>query len=583
MNKDKRKLNTNQSSQVTTKKKRNEIDQTVMSIENLSNEIFYEIFDYLDGCNIYQIFANLNSRFEKLLNSSSLLFKIKIRPTLKERFIKNYKEIILFHKNQILSIHFSSVVYHQMISLLNIDCSFNRLESLVFDSIQPFILTPLLSKLIHLPRFFSLTIDTQKTLHNLIHVYRLIFDLPKLQYLRLFAMETNDTSITVSLPININNQFSTIKHLVIDHPCAFNELFSIISYTPQITRLSFIHKAYSTFKTDIISPIILSNLTHLSIYGDHLQFDKVQMFITKIDAKLKVLSVKSLAKDITYLNANCWKELIMNNFPQLEEFHLTFLIFLESIHRTSLYINKLNTFNSLFWIERQWLLQAEISLDTIIYSIHPFKKRWYEYQSQDQMIHPSNELLKSMRILFTIIPYYDNMKPLKQIISHISNVADIYHLEIDEEIYTDTLMEILVLLPELDSLKISSLLYSNPIYINGKDSNVLCLLTSLNQITKVYLMKMTKMEEIDFLIELCPQMIYLKVEFLHHINIQLFVRVILTKINMKFNHKLRLLCARVKAVDNDIIEKLNSMINSENLLTDYTIKRITDDIYLQWK
>ncbi|CAF3941168.1 unnamed protein product [Rotaria sp. Silwood1] len=237
------------------------------------------------------------------------------------------------------------------------------------------------------------------------------------------------------------------------------------------------------------------------------------MFITKIDAKLKVLSVKSLAKDITYLNANCWKELIMNNFPRLEEFHLTFLIFLESIHRTSLYINKLNTFNSLFWIERQWLLQAEISLDTIIYSIHPFKKRWYEYQSQDQTIHPSNELLKSMRILFTIIPYYDNMKPLKQIISHISNVADIYHLEIDEEIYTDTLMEILVLLPELDSLKISSLLYSNPIYINGKDSNVLCLLTSLNQITKVYLMKMTKMEEIDFLIELCPQMIYLKVEF----------------------------------------------------------------------
>ncbi|CAF2860123.1 unnamed protein product [Rotaria sp. Silwood2] len=394
-------------------------------------------------------------------------------------------------------------------------------------------------------------------------------------------MEPNDTNVTVSLPININNQFSTIKHLVIDHPCALNELFSIISYTPQITRLSFIHKGYSTFKTDMISPIMLSNLTHLSIYGDHLQFDKVQMFITKIDAKLKVLSVKSLAKDINYLNADCWKELIMKNFPQLEKFHLIFSIFLESTRKTPLYINKLNTFNSLFWIDRQWLLQAEISLDIIIYSIHPYK--WYEYQSQDQIIDPSNKFLKSMRVLFTIIPYYDDMKPLKQIISHISTVADIYHLEINEEIFTDTLMEILVLLPELDSLQISSLLYSNPIYMNNKDINVLSLLSSQNQITKVYLKKITKMEEIDFLIELCPRMTYLKVEFLHHINIQLFVRVILTKINMKFNHQLRLLCSCVKVADNDIIEKLNRMINAENLLTDYTIKRIVDDIYLQWK
>ena len=34
------------------------------SIENFSNEIFYEIFDYLDGCRLYQAFANLNFRFQ---------------------------------------------------------------------------------------------------------------------------------------------------------------------------------------------------------------------------------------------------------------------------------------------------------------------------------------------------------------------------------------------------------------------------------------------------------------------------------------------------------------------------------------
>ena len=36
-------------------------------IENFSNEIFYEIFDYLDGYDIYKAFSNLNNRFENLL------------------------------------------------------------------------------------------------------------------------------------------------------------------------------------------------------------------------------------------------------------------------------------------------------------------------------------------------------------------------------------------------------------------------------------------------------------------------------------------------------------------------------------
>ena len=53
------------------------MDQSIASIENLSNEIFYEIFDYFDGCDIYQAFSNLNYRFQQLIHSPSLLFKIE--------------------------------------------------------------------------------------------------------------------------------------------------------------------------------------------------------------------------------------------------------------------------------------------------------------------------------------------------------------------------------------------------------------------------------------------------------------------------------------------------------------------------
>jgi hypothetical protein len=172
-------------------------------------------------------------------------------------------------------------------------------------------------------------------------------------------MDPKHIGLTISLPMNINKQFSNIKYLIIDHPCSFKELFSIISYTSQIIRLSFIHKIYSTLENEIISPMILSNLTDICIYGNDITFNEFEMFIRKIYSKLKCLSLTSFAKDLNYLNADRWKELILEYFPQLEKFNLTF-----DVYGTS------NRFNSSFWIERQWLLEAKIQLDMII---HPYK------------------------------------------------------------------------------------------------------------------------------------------------------------------------------------------------------------------
>ena len=199
------------------------------------------------------------------------------------------------------------------------------------------------------------------------------------------------------------------------------------------------------------------------------------------------------------------------------------------------------------------------------------------------MMNSLNELSKSMRVVLTIIPYSHDFNPLKQAISHISIVSEISHFEIVEEVSTNILMKILVLLRDIESLQISSLIYSNPLLMTEKDIKVLSSFTYKNAIRKVYLKNMTKMAEIYFLIKLCPRMIYLKVDFLHQMNFELFVRLILMKINIESNHQLRLLCFHVTPADDQIIIKLNNMIHFEKLLTDYTIKRTGDDIYLQWK
>ncbi|CAF4438372.1 unnamed protein product, partial [Adineta steineri] len=88
------------------KKFRNENHRSANYIENMSNEFFFEIFDYLDGCEIYEAFSNLNSRFQQLLHCSTLLYKIKLDvSTSEEIFKKNYSQIIDHHQPQILSIH----------------------------------------------------------------------------------------------------------------------------------------------------------------------------------------------------------------------------------------------------------------------------------------------------------------------------------------------------------------------------------------------------------------------------------------------------------------------------------------------
>ncbi|CAF4388605.1 unnamed protein product, partial [Rotaria sordida] len=76
----KRTLSFNPLSEENTKKLRSELlnELRISSIENLSNELFNEIFDYLDGIDIYLAFSNLNHRFQQLLTSSSILYKIEL-------------------------------------------------------------------------------------------------------------------------------------------------------------------------------------------------------------------------------------------------------------------------------------------------------------------------------------------------------------------------------------------------------------------------------------------------------------------------------------------------------------------------
>ncbi|CAF4272690.1 unnamed protein product [Adineta steineri] len=62
MNQIKRQLSIDDSSEEV-KKRKCIHRKTITYIENLANELFHEIFDYFDGCELYNTFSNLNIHF----------------------------------------------------------------------------------------------------------------------------------------------------------------------------------------------------------------------------------------------------------------------------------------------------------------------------------------------------------------------------------------------------------------------------------------------------------------------------------------------------------------------------------------
>ena len=211
------------------------------------------------------------------------------------------------------------------------------------------------------------------------------------------------------------------------------------------------------------------------------------------------------------------------------------------------------------------------------------RKRWYEY-TQDKIFNSSLGCSKSTRLTITNIQPDDYDQSVKRDATRVLTITQIYHLEIlEEKVHIRVLIEVVNLLSELDTLKIHSLSLYERRMLNSVELITLSSLEDTSQITKVYLQKMNEIEEFDFLLELCPYMAYLRVDCLKRMDLKFVLRYIFKKIKHHCNEHLRLLCFRIPTADDEMINKLKRMIHFEKLLFNYTVKRIADQIYIEWK
>jgi hypothetical protein len=563
------------------------------SIEHLSNEFFYEIFDYLNAWDIYDAFSNLNYRFQQLLDNSSILYKIKLidRSISNVVLIKTWTKIGHLNRKQVFSIHlFMSTNINQMASTLFIDSSLHRLQSLVLIEPEPDTLMSILGKLIDLPRLCSLTIKELRHLKDLTDIYRLILALPMLTY---YKISTSTMYSNVSIPLPMSTKTSPLEYLIINDPCTFNELSTILSYTPYLCHLNFTESDKNNAPIRMIIPSIPIHLTYLRVHLCHVTFDEFEIFIRQSRPKLKILMFSTSLEEVAYMDAYRWEQLIVQDLPQLEKFSLRYHERNDDKDQSNIHFEESNPFFSSFWLERQWMFETEIIAEYFIYSVRPYKyipknfsfktksfvpfrKRWYEEPNVD---NPTMEFSKSVRLTIPHISLDEYYHLVVTDIETVLSVTQIHHLEISEKVGIDILVQFTNALPKVTTMKLHSLSLDKARDTETEELIVFPSRRSINQIRKIYLETVSNIKEIYSLMKRYRNMSHLQINSFDNIDVDVFMLNILTKINRDSKQHLRSLCFRAPATASDAL----IVHTVKRMKTDYTINRVDGYIFLQWK
>jgi hypothetical protein len=205
---------------------------------DLSNEIIYEIFEFLDHHHAFQSFENLNKRYLNLFVHLNLPIKISISSIPKSTFHRYLTQIIIPNTYRLTSLRVSSPFAGDMYLLLSpMMTKLTRVERLVINNIEGKYIEEVVNHLSCFPVLSSLTITCIDRAKNQNDIYETIVRLSTLKYCQML-IESNEKSPLLSIA---TNEFSSRERLIIKNKVLVNELDSLLSYFPQLRRLSLGH------------------------------------------------------------------------------------------------------------------------------------------------------------------------------------------------------------------------------------------------------------------------------------------------------------------------------------------------------
>ncbi|CAF1676095.1 unnamed protein product, partial [Adineta ricciae] len=82
--------------------------EMVTCFEDLSNELIYEVLEFVDFYDVYRAFYSLNMRFRQIITNSTLPIHVNLSSRSKSTFESYNKDCILPNKHRIQSLHLSN-------------------------------------------------------------------------------------------------------------------------------------------------------------------------------------------------------------------------------------------------------------------------------------------------------------------------------------------------------------------------------------------------------------------------------------------------------------------------------------------
>lgn len=145
-------------------------------LEDLSNELFYEIFQYLDTIDVYKGFNSLNERLQNLLYKSTIPLEISLSLISKSNFEQYNRQFLIPNRRRIRSLYVSNLFLIDSIFVpIKAASSFLRLQRLIFDGVKPKYFSRLFYYLATLPNLSTLILLSIDYLDDLFEfIFRLL-------------------------------------------------------------------------------------------------------------------------------------------------------------------------------------------------------------------------------------------------------------------------------------------------------------------------------------------------------------------------------------------------------------------------
>lgn len=275
----------------------------VSHFEDLSNELIYEVFEYLDNFHVYQSFSNLNERFDDLLFNSNLPMKINVSSLSKSELKEYDKNVLSLVPDRIRSFIVSDVfMYEYVFSSISQFSQFQQLRTVIFRNIESKYIENLLDEFHSLPFLNSLVISCTECIRNRNVIYRQVFRLPVLKSCKLSLKNWN-----FEVPLEIcRDEFSGIEDLVLLDGIRINLLYRLLSYVPYLRRLSVNSLNTSNNEEEKVSSSELNHLKNVSLKMSYVTFNSFIELMKDLFRCVEVfhLNVESYSETVRYVDGN---------------------------------------------------------------------------------------------------------------------------------------------------------------------------------------------------------------------------------------------------------------------------------------